>query len=67
MKTVKSFQERAMLAMEELSKQPPVTLEEARAQALWIRYGKKGETKEMYLEKYRRGEFDFIYKKHNKQ
>jgi hypothetical protein len=28
-----SFQERAKLSMEQLAKQPPVTLEEARAQA----------------------------------
>jgi hypothetical protein len=28
-----SFQERAKLSMEQISKQPPVTLEEARAQA----------------------------------
>ena len=30
-----SFAERAKLAMEILSKQPPVTLEEAKAQAEW--------------------------------
>jgi hypothetical protein len=28
-----SFQERAKLSLEQLSKQPPITLEEARAQA----------------------------------
>jgi hypothetical protein len=31
-----SFQERAKLSMEQISKQPPVTLEEARAQAKWL-------------------------------
>jgi hypothetical protein len=33
-----SFQERAKLSMEQLSKQPPVTLEEARAQVKWLKY-----------------------------
>ena len=32
-----SFQERAKLSMEQLSKQSPVTLEEARAQAKWLK------------------------------
>ena len=32
-----SFAERAKLAMEILSKQPPVTLEEARAQVEWLK------------------------------
>ena len=32
-----SFVERAKLAMEILSKQPPVTLEEAKAQAEWLK------------------------------
>jgi hypothetical protein len=32
-----SFQERAKLGMEQLSGQSPVTLEEARAQALWLK------------------------------
>ena len=32
-----SFQERAKLAMERLSKQPPTTLEQMRAQALWLK------------------------------
>jgi hypothetical protein len=32
-----SFKERAKLAMELLSKQSPVTLEEARKQALWLK------------------------------
>lgn len=32
-----SFQQRAALAMMRLSKQPPVTLEEARAQAQWLK------------------------------
>ncbi|MBI3500985.1 MAG: hypothetical protein HY063_04260 [Bacteroidetes bacterium] len=58
-----TLRELAILQSEQLAKQKPVTLEEARAQFLWIRYGTKGETKEMYLEKYKKGEFDFIYKK----
>ena len=32
-----SFQERAKLGMELLAKQPPVTLEQARAQVLWLK------------------------------
>ena len=32
-----SFAERAKLSMELLSKQPPVTLEEARKQAQWLK------------------------------
>ncbi|MBW4362548.1 hypothetical protein [Flavobacterium taihuense] len=32
-----SFHERAKLSMEQISKQPPVTLEEARAQAEWLK------------------------------
>ena len=32
-----SFQERAKLSMEQLSKQSPVTLEEAKAQAIWLK------------------------------
>jgi hypothetical protein len=32
-----SFQERAKLSMEQISKQEPVTLEEARAQAEWLK------------------------------
>jgi hypothetical protein len=32
-----SFKERAKLAMELLSKQPPVTLEEARKQVAWLK------------------------------
>ncbi|MBI3503059.1 MAG: hypothetical protein HY063_14830 [Bacteroidetes bacterium] len=62
-----TFRELAILQSEQLAKQKPVTLEEARAQFLWIRYGTKGETKEMYLEKYLKGEFDFIYKKFDEQ
>ena len=57
-----SFKERTILGFDGLAKQKPVTLEEMRAQCMWLKYGKKGETKEMYLEKYRNGEFDFFYK-----
>jgi hypothetical protein len=32
-----SFQERAKLSMEQLSKQSPVTLAEAKAQAIWLK------------------------------
>ena len=32
-----SFQERAKIGMEMLSKQPPVTLEQAKAQAKWLK------------------------------
>lgn len=32
-----SFQERAKLSMEQLSKQQPVTLEEAKAQVQWLK------------------------------
>ncbi|WP_189337146.1 hypothetical protein [Flavobacterium laiguense] len=32
-----SFQERAKSSMEQISKQPPVTLEEARAQVEWLK------------------------------
>lgn len=32
-----SFAERAKLSMELISKQPPITLEEARAQAQWLK------------------------------
>ena len=32
-----SFEERAKIGMEMLSKQPPVTLEQARAQAKWLK------------------------------
>ena len=32
---------------------------------MWIKFGDKGETKEVYLEKYRNVEFDFIYKKYD--
>jgi hypothetical protein len=32
-----TFKERAKLSMEQISKQPPVTLEEARAQAKWLK------------------------------
>jgi hypothetical protein len=32
-----SFQERAQLGMEQISKQPLTTLEKARGQALWIK------------------------------
>lgn len=32
-----SFQERAKLSMEQLSKQQPVTLEEAKAQVKWLK------------------------------
>lgn len=32
-----SFQERAKLSMEHLSKQQPVTLQEAKAQAVWLK------------------------------
>jgi hypothetical protein len=32
-----SFQKRAKLSMEQLAKQPPITLEEARAQAEWLK------------------------------
>lgn len=31
-----TFKERAEIAMEQLAKQPPVTLEQARAQAKWL-------------------------------
>ena len=34
---IRAFQERAIKGMKQLAKQGPVTLEEARAQALWIR------------------------------
>ena len=37
MKPGMTFQERARLGFEALAKQGPVTLEEARAQTLWIR------------------------------
>jgi hypothetical protein len=37
MNSDKSFQERAKLGMEELSKQSPVTLEKARLQAQWLK------------------------------
>ena len=36
-----SFQERAALAMMQLSKQPPVTLEEAREQVRWLKKNTK--------------------------
>jgi hypothetical protein len=58
-----SFKENSILGFDALAKQKPVTLETMRVQCMWIRYGNKGETKSMYLEKYRNGEFDFIYKK----
>ncbi|HRE78297.1 MAG TPA: hypothetical protein PLL09_10790 [Flavobacterium sp.] len=32
-----SFQERAQLSLEQLEKQPPITLEKAKAQAEWLR------------------------------
>lgn len=32
-----SFQVRASLSLDQLSKQPPITLEKARAQAEWLR------------------------------
>ncbi len=32
-----SFQERAKLSMEQLSKQQPVTLKEAKAQVIWLK------------------------------
>lgn len=32
-----SFEERAKLGMEQLAKQPPITLEKAKAQAEWLR------------------------------
>jgi len=32
-----SFQERAKLSMEQIAKQGPVTLEQARAQAKWLK------------------------------
>jgi len=57
-----SFQKRAKKVLELLSKRPPVTLEEMRAQAMWVQFHKKGETVEMYLEKYRNGDFDKYYK-----
>ena len=41
-----SFAERAKLAMEILSKQPPVTLEEARAQVEWLKKKKSVKNKE---------------------
>lgn len=47
--------------MEHQSKQPPITLEKAKAQFLRHHFGKPGETTEMYLEMYRNGEFDFYY------
>lgn len=40
-----SFQERAKLGMEMLSKQKPVTLEEARAQAEWLKQASKSKEK----------------------
>lgn len=40
-----SFQERAKLSMEQLSKQSPVTLEEARAQAEWLKKVSKSKEK----------------------
>ena len=46
-----SFAERAKLSMELLSKQPPITLEEARAQAQWLKrvsVSKKKKKRENY-------------------
>ena len=40
-----SFEERTRLALENLSKQAPVTLEEARAQAQWLKLTSKSEFK----------------------
>ena len=37
MKYKMSFQERAKLGMEQISKQPLITLEHAKKQALWIK------------------------------
>ena len=37
MKKILSFEERAKLAMEALAKQPPVTIEEVRAQVKWLK------------------------------
>ena len=46
-----SFAERAKLSMELISKQPPITLEEARAQAQWLKrvsVSKKKKKRENY-------------------
>lgn len=40
-----SFKERAKIAMEQLAKQPPVTLEQARAQAKWLSQASKSKEK----------------------
>jgi len=40
-----SFKERAKLAMEQLAKQRPVTLEQARAQAKWLSESSKSKQK----------------------
>ena len=62
-----SFRENSILGFDALAKQKPVILEEARAQAMRIKYGEKGETNAMYLEKYRNGEFDWYYKKYDEK
>ena len=40
-----SFQERAKIGMEMLSKQAPVTLEQARAQVEWLKQASKSKDK----------------------
>jgi hypothetical protein len=49
-----SFQERARLGMEQISKQEPVTLEEIRAQVLWVK------NREFFISKFSNiGSFDY--------
>ena len=40
-----SFKERSKLALEQLSKQEPITLEEARKQVLWLKENSKNKLK----------------------
>ena len=44
-----SFAERAKLAMEILSKQPPITLEEARAQVEWLKKKSRSKIKKQRI------------------
>ena len=62
-----SFWEMRILGQDGLATQSPTSLEEMRVQAMWLKFGKAGETKEMYAEKYRNGDFDFYYKKHDEK
>ena len=50
MKPGTTFQERAEIAMEQLAKQPPVTLEYARAQCLWLKSPKNPEVTILVIE-----------------